>query len=217
MQTLPIRYFDTHSHGDVMSYYTNDTDTLRQMIAQSLPQLLSSIVTVILAFAAMLKTSVALTAMVLCCLVLMMLTTKVVAGRSGRYFVRQQDSIGKVNGYIEEMVSGQKVVKVFRHEEAAKEGFDKLNDQLAGDAYKANKYANILMPLMANMGNLQYVLIAITGSFLVLSGGSALTLGDIISFLQLSRNFSNPISQMANQLNSVVMALAGRGKNLPLY
>ncbi len=212
MQTLPIRYFDTHSHGDVMSYYTNDTDTLRQMIAQSLPQLLSSIVTVILAFAAMLKTSVALTAMVLCCLVLMMLTTKVVAGRSGRYFVRQQDSIGKVNGYIEEMVSGQKVVKVFCHEEAAKEGFDKLNDQLAGDAYKANKYANILMPLMANMGNLQYVLIAITGSFLVLSGGSALTLGDIISFLQLSRNFSNPISQMANQLNSVVMALAGAGR-----
>ncbi len=212
MQTLPIRYFDTHSHGDVMSYYTNDTDTLRQMIAQSLPQLLSSVMTVILAFTAMIMTSISLTIMVLCCLALMMFITKVVAGRSGRYFVRQQDSIGKVNGYIEEMVSGQKVVKVFCHEEAAKEGFDKLNDQLGEDAYKANKYANILMPLMANMGNLQYVLIAITGSFLVLSGSSALTLGDIISFLQLSRNFSNPISQMANQLNSVVMALAGAGR-----
>ncbi len=212
MQSLPIRYFDTHSHGDIMSFYTNDTDTLRQMISQSLPQLFSSMITVIFVAVAMIRISIPLTVLIVICLVIMLWISRKVTGKSGKYFVEQQRSIGQVNGYIEEMVNGQKVVKVFCHEEAAKEGFDKLNKELCTDAYLANKYANILMPIMANFGHLQYVLIAIVGGVLALSGKTALTLGAIVAFLQLSRNFTNPISQMANQVNFVIMALAGASR-----
>lgn len=209
MQSLPIRYFDTHSHGDVMSYYTNDADTLRQMISMSLPQFVNSSVTILFSLIAMIKTSIPLTITALLCLSIMLLTTRYIAGHSGRYFVKQQMALGTVNGYVEEMVSGQKVIKVFCHEEQAKKDFDKLNDDLFDQAYQANKYANILMPIMMNMGNLQYVILALVGGTLAIYGNGALTLGMIIAFLQLSRSLTNPISQIAQQLNSVVMALAG--------
>lgn len=209
MQSLPIRYFDTHSHGDVMSYYTNDADTLRQMISMSLPQFVNSSVTIVFSLVAMIKTSIPLTITALLCLTVMLFTTRYIAGHSGRYFVKQQISLGSVNGYVEEMVSGQKVIKVFCHEEQAKHDFDKLNDDLFEQAYQANKYANILMPIMMNMGNLQYVILALVGGVLAIYGNGALTLGMIIAFLQLSRSLTNPISQIAQQLNSVVMALAG--------
>lgn len=209
MQKLPIRYFDTHTHGDLMSRYTNDTDTLRQMISQSIPQMFSSIITIISVFFAMLTTSIPLTVLVLAFVCLMLFLTKKIGGKSGKYFVRQQQSLGTVNGYIEEMVAGQKVVKVFCYEEKAKEKFDALNEELRQDAAAANTYANILMPVMANLGHLQYVLIAIVGGALALSGFSGLTLGAIAAFLQLSRSFSMPISQISQQLNSVIMALAG--------
>ena len=212
MQSLPIRYFDTHSHGNIMSFYTNDTDTLRQMISQSLPQLFSSLITVIFVAVAMIRISIVLTLLVVLCLVAMLWIARKVTAKSGKYFVEQQQSIGQVNGYIEEMVNGQKVVKVFCHEEAAKEGFDKLNEELCTDAYLANKYANILMPIMANFGHFQYVLLAFIGGLLAISGQTALTLGAIVAFLQLSRNFTNPISQMANQVNFVIMALAGASR-----
>lgn len=209
MQSLPIRYFDTHTHGDVMSYYTNDTDTLRQMLSQSVPQIFSSAVTIIAVFFAMLYTSVPLTVLVLVCVVLMLTVTAKIAGKSSSYFVKQQSALGTVNGYIEEMIGGQKVVKVFCHEDTAKKNFDRLNDELFHNADKANKYANILMPIMQNLGNLQYVLIAIVGGALALSGASGMTLGAIAAFLQLSKSFTQPISQISQQLNSVVMALAG--------
>lgn len=209
MQSLPIRYFDTHSHGDVMSYYTNDADTLRQMISMSLPQFVNSSVTILFSLIAMIKTSIPLTITALLCLSIMLLTTRYIAGHSGRYFVKQQMALGTVNGYVEEMVSGQKVIKVFCHEEQAKKDFNKLNDDLFDQAYQANKYANILMPIMMNMGNLQYVILALVGGTLAIYGNGALTLGMIIAFLQLSRSLTNPISQIAQQLNSVVMALAG--------
>lgn len=212
MQALPIRYFDTHSHGDIMSVYTNDTDTLRQAVSQSLPQMFSAVITVVAVFIAMITTSLPLTVLVLLCVAGMLLVSRKVAGKSRRYFIRQQASLGSLNGYIEEMVHGQKVIKVFCHEEKAKEEFDRLNGELFEDADAANKYANILMPIMGNMGHLQYVLVAVVGGALALSGISSLTLGAIAAFLQLSRSFSQPISQMSQQFNSVVMALAGAGR-----
>ncbi|QIB68546.1 ABC transporter ATP-binding protein [Aminipila butyrica] len=217
MQTLPIRYFDTHTHGDVMSHYTNDTDTLRQMIAQSLPQMLSSVVTITAVFCSMLYLSFWLTLLVLVFVFIILKTIGTIAGRSGTYFTKQQASLGQVNGYIEEMINGQKVVKVFCHEEEAKKAFDAYNDELCQNATSANKYANILMPIMNNMGYIMYVVIAIVGGALGLSGvtnlsltgAGVLTLGTIASFLQLSRGFIMPIAQVSQQLNAVIMALAG--------
>ena len=217
MQTLPIKYFDTHTHGDIMSYYTNDTDTLRQAIAQSLPQMIASVITVIAVFCAMLYTSIWLSLFVVVCVILMLQITKKVTGMSGKYFFKQQQSIGDVNGYIEEMINGQKVVKVFCHEEKAKEAFDRKNEELCRNASEANKYANILMPINNNLGYVLYVLLAIFGGTLAIKGATnltifgtgALTLGAIASFLQLSRNFINPIGQISQQLNMVIMALAG--------
>ena len=209
MQTLPIRYFDTHTHGDIMSHYTNDTDTLRQMLAQSIPQMFSSLITIISVFFAMLFTSWQLTIFVLCFVFIMLQVTGRVAGKSGYYFIRQQKALGDVNGYIEEMINGQKVIKVFCHEEKAKEIFDQKNEELCKDASAANSFANILMPIMGNLGNLQYVLLATIGGTMALGGAGGMTVGTIASFLQLSRSFMNPISQISNQLNMVVMALAG--------
>ena len=209
MQTLPIRYFDTHTHGDIMSHYTNDTDTLRQMLAQSIPQMFSSLITIISVFFAMLFTSWQLTIFVICFVFIMLQVTGRVAGKSGYYFIRQQKALGDVNGYIEEMINGQKVIKVFCHEEKAKEIFDQKNEELCKDASAANSFANILMPIMGNLGNLQYVLLATIGGTMALSGAGGMTVGTIASFLQLSRSFMNPISQISNQLNMVVMALAG--------
>lgn len=210
MQTLPIRYFDTHAHGDVMSVYTNDVDTLRQMLSQSIPQVINSLMMIVVTFVSMVVLNLTLTGVVIVCIVCMLLVTRFLAGRSGRYFVRQQVKLGDLNGYIEEMINGQKVVKVFCHEEEAQEGFDRVNDALFESAYKANKYANILMPILINIGNIQYVVIAMVGGALALNGlGGGITLGVIASFLQLSKSLTNPISQISQQLNSVVMALAG--------
>lgn len=212
MQTLPIQYFDTHTQGNVMSHYTNDTDTLRQMISQSIPQMFSSFITIISVFFAMIATSIPLTILIIVCIFLMLTIIGKIAGRSGSYFMKQQQSLASLNGYIEEMIHGQKVVKVFCHEEQAKAGFDKLNEQLCSHSTEANKYANILMPVMMNLGNLQYVLIAIVGGALALSGFGGVTLGAIAAFLQLSKSFTMPISQISQQLNSIVMALAGAGR-----
>lgn len=209
MQRLPIRYFDTHTHGDVMSRYTNDTDTLRQMLSMSVPQMFSSIVTIVAVVCAMLYTSVYLTILVAIVVFFIMKVFKFIASHSGKYFIKQQETLGDVNGYIEEMINGQKVVKVFCHEEKAKEIFREKNAALCENATKANQYANILMPIMMNLGNLQYVLIAIVGGALAVNGIGGLTLGAIASFLQLSKSFSAPISQVSQQINSVVMALAG--------
>ena len=210
MQTLPIRYFDTHAHGDVMSVYTNDVDTLRQMLSQSIPQVINSLMMIVVTFVSMVVLNLTLTGVVIVCIVCVRLVTRFLAGRSGRYFVRQQVKLGDLNGYIEEMINGQKVVKVFCHEEEAQEGFDRVNDALFESAYKANKYANILMPILINIGNIQYVVIAMVGGALALNGlGGGITLGVIASFLQLSKSLTNPISQISQQLNSVVMALAG--------
>ncbi len=217
MQTLPIRYFDQHTFGNVMSYYTNDTDTLRQMISQSVPQIISSVTTMVLVFIAMLRTSIPLTAFVLICVSLISLTSKTIAGRSASYFVARQKSVAKTNGYIEEMMNGQRVIKVFCHEEESKEGFDELNDELCANTYKANMFANMIGPAIMNLGNLQFVLVAIVGGFMAiggisnfsLAGAGAFTLGSIASFLQLSRNFNMPINQVSQQFNAVIMALAG--------
>ena len=210
MQSLPIKYFDTHAHGDVMSVYTNDVDTLRQMFSQSIPQVINSLMMIVVAFVGMIFTNLLLTGVVILCIIGMLLVTRFLAGRSGRYFIRQQVKLGDLNGYIEEMINGQKVVKVFCHEEEAQEGFDKVNDALFESADKANKYANILMPILINIGNAQYVIIAMAGGALALSGiGPGITLGVIATFLQLSKSLSNPISQISQQINSVVMALAG--------
>lgn len=209
MQTLPIRYFDTHTHGDIMSRYTNDTDTLRQMIAQSIPQVFSSVITIVTVFFAMLATSVYLTVLILFTASFMLLVTRKVAGKSSTYFIRQQSALGDVNGFIEEMINGQKVVKVFCHEEEAKADFIKKNDALCENATEANRFSNILGPIMNNLGHLQYVLIAIVGGALAISGVGGLTLGGIASFLQLSNSFTMPINQISQQLNSIIMALAG--------
>ena len=215
MQTLPIKYFDTHTHGNVMSYYTNDTDTLRQMIGQSLPNAVSSLISITAVFIAMLSTSVWLTLLMFVFLGLMMVVVKKVGGGSAKYFVKQQQSLGRVNGFIEEMIGGQKVVKVFCHEQQNQQDFDAINDEFCLKATKANTYANIMMPIMGNLGHLQYVLVAIVGGLLAIAsnltivGVGMMTLGGIASFLQLSRSFTMPISQVSQQINSVVMALAG--------
>ena len=217
MQTLPIKYFDTHTHGNVMSYYTNDTDTLRQMIGQSLPNAVSSLISITAVFIAMLSTSVWLTLLMFVFLGLMMVVVKKVGGGSAKYFVKQQQSLGRVNGFIEEMIGGQKVVKVFCHEQQNQQDFDAINDEFCQNATKANTYANIMMPIMGNLGHLQYVLVAIVGGLLAIAsvpnltilGVGVMTLGGIASFLQLSRSFTMPISQVSQQINSVVMALAG--------
>ncbi len=209
MQKLPIKYFDTHAHGDTMSRYTNDTDTLRQMIAQSLPQLFASVISITFVFVAMVTTSIYLTIIVLISLMIMLFVTKKVGSKSGYYFMQQQKSIGKTNGFIEEMINGQKVVKVFCHEEEAKHDFDKINEELCHNATQANRFANILMPIMGNMGHLQYVLLAILGGTFAVFGIGGITLGVIASFLQLSRSFTMPIGQVSQQLNAVIMALAG--------
>ena len=214
MQTLPVKYFDTNTHGDIMSHYTNDTDTLMQMLSQSIPSIISSVITVVAVFFCMLFTSWQLTIFTLCFIVLMAFCAKTIAGKSGTYFVRQQQSLGTVNGYIEEMMNGQKVVKVFCHERKAEEDFDKLNDELCVNATAAHRFANILMPILMNLGHLQYVLIAILGGVISIvslqrTGTAILTLGALASFLQLSKSFTQPINQMSQQLNSIVMALAG--------
>ncbi|MFR3009357.1 MAG: ABC transporter ATP-binding protein, partial [Pseudoruminococcus massiliensis] len=209
MQTLPIRYFDTHSHGDIMSRYTNDTDTLRQMISQSLPQMFSSLITIVSVFFAMLATNIWLTLLVVVFVSFMLFVTGKIAGKSAKYFVKQQQSIGNINGYIEEMINGQKVVKVFCHEEKAKEGFDEKNEELCKNSAAANMFANVLMPVMNNLGNVQYILIAIIGGVFAVNGIGGITLGAIASFLQLSKSFTQPMGQISQQLNAVIMALAG--------
>jgi len=217
MQTLPIRYFDTHSFGDIMSHYTNDTDTLRQMITQSFPQMFSSVVTIIAVLIAMLYTSVWLTLFVLLFMIIILRVAKAIAGKSRKFFVNQQKALGNVNGYIEEMINGQKVIKVFCHEEESAREFDRRNSELCAQATEANKFANIFMPVMGNLGYLQYVVLAIAGGAMALNGVAnislagtgALTLGMIASFLNLSRNFSLPINQVSNQYNMVAMAMAG--------
>ena len=218
MQTLPIRYFDTHSHGEIMSHYTNDTDTLRQMIAQALPQVFSSMISIVAVFVAMLSQSLWLTLTVVLFTMLIMWVTGRVSGKSGKFFVKQQQSLASVNGYIEEMMNGQKVVKVFCHEGKAVEEFDRRNEELCLNATEANRFANILGPINNNMGHILYVILAVIGAGLSLSGmtnvslsgaGGAVTLGMIASFLTLSRSFVMPISQVSQQLSSVIMALAG--------
>ncbi len=209
MQTLPIRYFDTHTHGDIMSHYTNDTDTLRQFISQALPQLFSSVVSVVFAFCIMLYYSVPLSLVVVVITILILFITKYIAAHSTRSFGRQQTSLGNINGYIEEMLEGQKVVKVFCHETKAEEGFDKKNEQLYQDSRNANRYANILMPVLSQIGNLQYILLAILGGCLALSGKGNITAGAVVAFLSLSKAFSMPIQQISQQMSMVSMALAG--------
>ncbi len=209
MQTLPIKYFDTHSHGDIMSRYTNDIDTLRQMMSMSLPMMFSSAVTILTVFVTMVSLNIYLTLFVLIFVGIMLFITKKIASGSAVNFVAQQKELGDVNGYIEEMINGQKVVKVFCHEELSKEEFDKKNEALCKSATAANTYANILMPIMNNLGNLQYVLIAMVGGALSIFGFSPITAGVIGAFLGLSKNFSRPFSEISQQLNAVIMALAG--------
>ncbi|MCL2461821.1 MAG: ABC transporter ATP-binding protein/permease [Defluviitaleaceae bacterium] len=212
MQNLPIRYYDTHTHGDMMSLYTNDTDTLRDMISQSIPQALSALITIISVTVAMLLISVWLSLLVFACVVIMLLVVRFTGGRSAGYFVRQQSSLGDLNGYIEEMIDGQKVIKVFCHEKAVGSEFDRRNDELCRQATQANTFANITMPIMGNIGNAQYVLIAMIGGAMALHGVSGVTLGAIASFLTLSKSFSGPISQISTQINFIVMSLAGAGR-----
>ncbi|SFC28829.1 ABC transporter ATP-binding protein [Clostridium uliginosum] len=209
MQRFPIRYFDTNSHGELMSLYTNDTDTLRQMISQSIPQVFSALVTVVTIFCVMLAISIHLSLVAVVIVGIMTLLTKILGGKSGKYFIKQQYDLGRVNGYIEEMMGGQKVIKVFCREEETKFQFDYLNERLCNSATNANKYANVIMPIMSNLGNLQYVLTAIIGGLLSISGVGSLTLGAIASFLQFTRSFNMPFSQISQQFNSIVMALAG--------
>ena len=219
MQKLPIRYFDTNTHGDIMSYYTNDTDALRQLISQSIPQVTYSVVAMITLLVSMLQSSIYLTLVVLAGVAFMVLVTKLVGGKSAKYFVRQQNSVGVTEGYVEEMLTGQKVIKVFCHEEAAKRDFDKVNDELFVNTDKANKYGNILMPAIMNIGHVLFVVVAIVGGLLVLGGvrnlslsgleDEVITMGAIVAFLNMSRQFTLNIGQVSMQVNSVVMAIAG--------
>ncbi len=209
MESLPVKYFDTHSHGDIMSVYTNDIDTLRQMISQSLPQLLSSIIMVVSVLASMMILNVPLTVVTLFMVAVMLFATKTFAGKSGKYFIAQQKDLGKVNGYIEEMMEGQKVVKVFCHEEESKKHFQELNDELFASANNANKFANMLGPVNLQLGNMSYVVCAVVGGILALNHTGGFTLGGLASFLTFNRSFNMPINQVSQQLNSVVMALAG--------
>ena len=209
METLPIKYFDTHQHGDIMSHYTNDTDTLRQMVSQSIPNLFSSGITLVSTLISMLILSVPLTLLVLIGVFVMITVSGKIGGNSAKFFMAQQQSLGKTNGYIEEMMDGQKVIKVFCHEDQAVEEFNELNAELFETAKNANTFANILMPINANIGNINYVVILIAGSLLAINGFGGLTLGAIASFLQLTKSFNHPVSMVAQQFNSIVMALAG--------
>ena len=209
MESLPIKYFDTHPHGDIMSVYTNDIDTLRQMVSQSIPQMLSSLMTIVSVFISMLILNVPLTLVTVVMLVIMVTATKKIASLSGKFFMEQQINIGKVNGYIEEMMEGQKVVKVFCHEEEAREKFNEMNDQLFESANNANKFANYLGPVNAQLGHLNYVVCAIVGGILAINGVWGFTLGGLASFLTFNKSITMPINQISQQLNSIVMALAG--------
>ena len=209
MEHLPIKYFDTHAHGDIMSCYTNDTDTLRQMISQSIPQMLSSVITIVSTFISMIVLSIPLTLLIIVMVAVMVGVVRKIGSQSGKYFIRQQKDLGVLNGYIEEMMEGQKVVKVFCHEEETKKKFYELNDGLFDSAKNANIYANILMPVMANLGNINYVITLAVGSILAINGVGGLTLGALASFLQLTRSFNMPITQVSQQFNSIIMALAG--------
>ena len=209
METLPIKYFDTHQHGDIMSHYTNDTDTLRQMVSQSIPSLFSSAITLTSTLVSMLVLSVPLTIVVLLGVVVMLVVSGKIGGNSAKFFMEQQKSLGATNGYIEEMMDGQKVIKVFCHEDKTIEEFNQLNDHLFDSAKNANTFANILMPVNANIGNINYVVLLAIGSLIAIHGWGGLTLGALASFLQLAKSFNMPISQVAQQFNSIVMALAG--------
>lgn len=209
MESLPIKFFDTHSHGDIMSVYTNDIDTLRQMISQSMVQLFSSTITIVSVLVSMISISIPLTLLTLVMVVVMFIVSGKIGGKSSKYFTAQQDDLGKVNGYIEEMMNGQKVVKVFNHEGKAVEEFNELNDKLFDSAYNANKFANILMPINAQLGNISYVLCAIVGGVLAFNHFAGLTLGGLVAFMAFNKNFSQPINQISMQLNSIIMALAG--------
>ena len=209
MEKLPIRYFDTHSHGDIMSMYTNDVDTLRQLISQSIPQMVNSSITIVSVFISMVMLNVPLTVLTIAMVIVMLLFSGKIAGLSGSNFVRQQKSIGRVNGYIEEMMEGQKVVKVFCHENQSIDEFVKLNDELFDSAYKANKFANIMMPINAQIGNLSYVLCACVGGLLALNHVGDFSIGGLASFLTFNKSFNMPINQVSMQLNSIVMAMAG--------
>lgn len=209
MQRLPIEFFDTHTHGDIMSRYTNDTDTLSQMISQSIPEMFSVIATVIVIFIAMLVTNIYLTLVVLVFLAIILLITRFMTSKSGSYFIKQQEAVGKLNGYIEEMINGQKVVKVFCYEDRAKEKFDKLNEELSENVYNANKFVNCIGPVNGNLGNTLYAVIAMVGGLLAINGIGNVTVGLIVAFLQLSKTFIRPINQISRELNSIIMALAG--------
>ncbi len=209
MEKLPIKYFDIHAHGDIMSIYTNDIDTLRQMISQSMPQLLSSVITIVSVFTGMIVLSVPLTVLTVVMVAVMLSVTKKLAGLSGKYFMEQQRNLGTVNGYIEEMMNGQKVVKVFCHEEESIDKFNEINDKLFESADAANKFANILMPINAQLGNISYVLCTMVGGILALNGIGGFTLGGLASFLTLNKSFNMPINQVSQQFNSIVMAMAG--------
>ena len=210
MQTLPLRYFDSNTAGNIMSRYTSDIDTLRQMVSQSIPQAVSSVVTLAVLFVTMLKTSWIMTIVTMTTVVSVVYATKYLAMKSGKYFVGQQKSLGTLNGYIEEMITGQKVVKIFNHESVCEEEFDRLNDVLQKNAFSAGKFANMMGPINNNLGYVQYAVLAITGgSLVVASGGKLLTLGSLMAFMTLSRNFNMPINQISNQINAIVMALAG--------
>lgn len=209
MEQLPIKYFDTHAHGDIMSMYTNDTDTLRQMISQSMPQLFNSAITIISTTVCMFMLNIPLTALTFFMVGIMLVLTRKIGGLSAKHFIAQQKDIGAVNGYIEEMMQGQRVVKVFCHEEESKEAFDKLNDALCESSYKANNYSNILGPINAQLGNISYVLCAIVGGVLAIGNVGGFTLGGLASFLTFNKNFNMPINQISMQINAIVMALAG--------
>ena len=209
METLPIKYFDTHAHGDIMSMYTNDVDTLRQMISQSVPQLINSVITIASVLISMFTLSVPLTFLSLFMVGIMLVVTKNLGGKSGKYFVAQQKDIGIVNGYIEEMMEGQKVVKVFCHEEQCKKEFKELNEKLCDSAYNANQFANVLMPINAQIGNLSYVIITVVGSAFAINGWFGFGLGALASFLTFNKNLIMPINQVSMQFNSIIMALAG--------
>lgn len=210
MQKLPIRYFDTHTHGEIMSHYTTDTDALEQMISHALPQFISSGVTLITVIFALITMSWQLSIIVFLFVFIQMNITKILAKNSSKHFINQQNMLGKVNGYVEEMINGQKVVKVFNYEERAKEKFDEINEELFDNMFKANKYANILMPILNNVGNIEYVVVAIIGAFLAIKNiVPALTIGTIASFLALTKNFNEPIKQLSQQINSIIMAMAG--------
>lgn len=209
MEQLPIKYFDTHAHGDIMSMYTNDTDTLRQLISQSMPQLFNSAITIISTTVCMFMLNIPLTALTFFMVGIMLVLTRKIGGLSAKHFIAQQKDIGTVNGYIEEMMQGQRVVKVFCHEEESKEAFDKLNDALCESSYKANNYSNILGPINAQLGNISYVLCAIVGGVLAIGNVGGFTLGGLASFLTFNKNFNMPINQISMQINAIVMALAG--------